>query len=78
MQQGRAAHLRDHAGHLAGLQFVQAARVLPVLIAEGKMVQQVFRGLDAFGGQHFRHLRPHAAHIHDLSIETGHIQDAIA
>ena len=75
-QQDRAAHLRDDAGHLAGFQFVQAARVLAVLIAEGQVVEQILGGLDVLGGEHLRHPRTHAAHIHYRSIEAGHTQDA--
>jgi len=41
-QQHRAAHLGNHAGRLAGLQLVQAARILAVFIAEGEVVEQVF------------------------------------
>ena len=54
-QQGGAAHLGDHAGHLARLQLVEAARILAVLVAKGKVVEQVLGGLDAFGGEHLRH-----------------------
>ncbi len=72
----RAAHLGNHAGHLAGLQFVQAARILAVLIAEGQVVEQILGGQDALGGEHLRHARTHAAHIHHRSVEAGHTQDA--
>ena len=60
-------------GHFAGLQFVQAARVLPVLVAEGQVVEQVFGGLDVLGGKHLRHAWADAAHIHDWSIEGWHV-----
>ena len=40
------------------------------------MVEQVLRGLDAFGGKHYREARPHAAHVHHLGIEAGHKMDA--
>ena len=75
-QQSRAAHLGDDAGSLAGLQFVEAAGILAVLIAKGQMVEQVFGGLNVFGGEHFRHARTHAAHVHDWGIESGHTLDA--
>jgi len=42
------------------------------------MVKQIFRGQDAFSGEHLRNSRANAAHIHDWSIETGHTQDAKA
>ena len=48
-QQNRPAHLGDHAGHFARLQFVQTARILPVFVAKGKMVEQILRRLDVFG-----------------------------
>ncbi len=48
-QQHGAAHLRNHAGHFAGLQFVKAARILAVLIAEGQVVEQVLGSQDALG-----------------------------
>ena len=75
-EQNRSAHLGNNARHLACLQFVEAARILPVLIAEGQVVQQVFGRQNAFGSQHLRHARPHALHIHHRSVETSHTQDA--
>ena len=74
-QQCRPAHLGDHARHLARLQLVQAARILPVFVAKGKVVEQVFGGLDVLGGKHLRHARPHAAHIHHLGFKSGHNLD---
>ena len=75
-QQDRTAHLGDHTGHFARLQFVQAARVLAILIAEGQVVEQVLGGLDALEGEHLRHLGSNALHIHHGSIEGGHTSDA--
>jgi len=46
-QERRTADFGDHAGRLAGLQFIQAARVLAVLVAEGQVVKQVLGRLDA-------------------------------
>ena len=74
-QQRRPAHLGDHAGGFAGLQFVNAARILPVFVAERKVVQKVLGGLDILGGKHLRHAWADAAHVHHLGLESGHTQD---
>ena len=71
-QQRRAAHFADDAGHFAGNQLVEAARVLPVFVAEREVVEQVFRRLDAFEGEHLRHARTHAAHKFHRSIQGRH------
>ena len=75
-QESRAAHLGNHAGRLARLQLVQRARILPVLIAKGQVVEQILGGLNALGGEHLRHARAHALHIHHRSVEAGHTPDA--
>ena len=77
-EQDCAAHFGDDAGRFAGLQFVEAARVLAILVAKGQMVEQVFGGLNVFGGEHFGHARTDAAHVHDWGIEAGHTLDANA
>ena len=76
LQQRRAAHLGDDRGHLAGLEFVQAARILPVLVTKRQVIEQVFGGQNALGGEQLRHARPHAAHVHHRSVEAGHTPDA--
>ena len=68
----RAPNLGDNAGHLARLQLVQAARILPVFIAEGKVVQKVFSGCNAPGGQQFRDPRSNAANVPHLRLKSGH------
>ena len=55
-----------------GFSSSRRAGVLAVLVAEGQVVEQVFGGLDAFGGEHLRDARTDAAHIHDWSVEAGH------
>ncbi len=74
-QQG-AAHLGDHRGCLAGLQLIQGARILPVLVAKGQVVEQILGGEDAFGREQLRHARTHALHIHHRTIEVSHTPDA--
>ena len=75
-QQGGTAHFGDHRGCLARLQLIQGARILPVLIAKGQVVEQILGREDAFGREHLRHPRPHALHIHHRTIEIGHTPDA--
>ena len=77
-QQNGAADLCDDAGHFAGLQFIETARILAVLIAKGEVVEQVFGGLDAFCGEDLRYARTDAAHVHDWSVKAGHTPDANA
>jgi hypothetical protein len=40
------------------------------------VVEQVLGGFDALGGEHFRHARTDAAHVHYRSIEASHTPDA--
>ena len=70
--QHRPAHLGDHARHFAGHQLVQAAWVLPVFVAKGEVVEQVFSGLDALEGEHLRYPRADAAHKLHWSIQGRH------
>ena len=72
-QQSRAAHFADDAGHFARLQFVEADGILAVLIAEGKVVEQILGGQDAFFGEHLGDGGTDAAHILHLIAEGGHI-----
>ncbi len=69
---------RDDAGGFSRFELVEAAGILAILVAKGKMVQQVFRGPDVLLRQQFGKARADAAHIHHWSIETGHILDANA
>ena len=57
-----AAHFGDHAGCLAGLQLIQTAWILAVLVAERRMVEQVLSRLDALGLKDLGKMRDHAAH----------------
>ena len=75
-QQQGAAHLGNHARHLVGLQFIQAARVLPILIAEGQVVEQVLGGEDALGGEQQSHCWANAARVFHFIVEPSHTLDA--
>jgi hypothetical protein len=39
------------------------------------VVEKVFGGLYAFGGEHLRYARTDAAHIHYRSIQASHMKD---
>src|SRR4051812_33423495 len=66
-QQSRSAHLRYHAGCLAWLQLFKAARILAILVTEGKVVEQVLGLLNAPEGEHLRDAWTNAAHIRHRS-----------
>jgi hypothetical protein len=67
-EQCGSAHLRDHAGGLARFQFINAAGILPVFIAKGKMIEEVLGGLDVFLGKLRGHVRAHPAHVFHLAL----------
>src|SRR4051812_34533960 len=71
-QQHRAAHLSNNAGHLSGGELVHGARVQPVLITEGKMVEQVLDGLDVAGRQISGDALPNAFDEFDRSGKLQH------
>src|ERR1700761_1142744 len=50
-QQDGAAYFANDACHLAGDQFIESARIGAVFIAEGKMIEKVFRGADFLFGE---------------------------
>ena len=75
-QQHCPAHLGNHRGRLARHKLIQRARILPVLIAEGKMVEQILGSLNLLGGQQLSHLGTHALYIHHRSVEASHTPDA--
>jgi hypothetical protein len=60
--QHRPANFGDDAGCLAGLQFIEASGILAVFVTEGKMVKQVFRGLDTLCFEHLRDVRANTAY----------------
>jgi hypothetical protein len=77
-QQRGTADLCNDAGGFTGLELVQAARILTILIAKGQMVEQVLGRMDVFCGEQFGEARTDAAHVHHRSIETRHTLDAKA
>ena len=68
------AHFTDHGGHLAGAQFGNPARIQPVFIAKGKVMEQVADGVDSLGGQNFGNARTNALHILNGGGEFEHAQ----
>ena len=46
-----AADFADDGGHVAGVELVDGARVEAVFVAEGKVVEEVFDGVDAALGE---------------------------
>ncbi len=71
-EDGGVADLGDDAGGFAGLELVEAAGVLAVFVAEGEMVEEVFRGGDGFGCELLGDMRADAAHELYRGIEAGH------
>ena len=69
-KQAEGAHLGDDAGHLARAQFVDAARIQPVFVAEGQVVQQVFDRRDPLFQQDLGNLRPDALDVLHVSGEV--------
>ena len=59
-EQSEGAHLGDNAGHLAGAQLANAARIEPVFVAEGQIVEQVLDRADALLQQNLGDLWPNA------------------
>lgn len=51
--------------------------MLPVLVAKGKVVEQILGRLYVFGSKHFCNVRSNAAHILRRSIQGRHNEDAI-
>ena len=71
-QQDGAAYFADDARHLAGDQLMQSPRIGAIFVAEGEVIEQVFRGADVFFGKRLRDARPDSFDELDGSIDREH------
>ena len=62
-EQAGIADLGNDGRHLSGAQFGDGARVQPVFVTEGEIMQQVVDGVDALARQHLGQTRADAFHI---------------
>ena len=69
-EQAKGAHLGNNAGHLARAQLVNPARIQPVFVAEGQVVQQVLDRRDPLFQQDLGNLRPDALDVLNVSGEV--------
>src|SRR5262249_36009953 len=72
------ADLGDDRRHLARPQLGDPARVEPVFVAKGQVVQQVFDGGDVLLRQPLSHARAYAFDEFDFSMEVEHFLDDTA
>ena len=71
-KESEGADLGDNAGHLAGTQFADAARVEPVFVAKRQVVEQVLDVADALLQQDFGEARANALDVLHVGGEIEH------
>ncbi len=71
-EEAEGADFGDDAGHLAGAQFADAARIQPVFVAKRQVVEQVFDGADALFQQDLGKARADAFDVLNVGGEIEH------
>ena len=71
-EEAEGAHLGDDAGHLADAQLADAARIQPVFVAEGQVVEQVLDRADALLQQDLGEARADALDVLHVGGEIEH------
>jgi hypothetical protein len=69
---GGVADFSDHGGHLAGAQLTNAARVQPIFVPEGQVIEQVFNGGNILLRQPFGNARANALNEFYFCVEVQH------
>ena len=69
---GGVANLRNDGGHLSGAQLANAARIQPVFIAEGQIIEQVFNSGNVLLRQPFGNARANAFYEFDFCLKIKH------
>jgi hypothetical protein len=69
-KQSRSPDLGDNTRHFARLQFMNGARIEAIFVSKGKVVQQIFGGLDPFGFDALRKTRTYAFDVLDRCIKN--------
>ena len=74
-KEAEGADLSNHAGHFAGSELADAARIQAIFIAEWQVVEQILDGADALFQQNFGKARADAFDILDAGREFEHRDD---
>src|SRR6266581_4207748 len=69
-EQARGSDFGDHAGHFARVQLGNGARIEAVFVAERQVIEQIFDGDDALGGESFGEARANSLDVLNGSSEV--------